>query len=149
MGFSWQEYWRGLPSPPEHLPDLGISWTSISCICRQILYHWATWMHACMLQSCPTLLHHGPQPARLLCPWDFHHKNTAVSCYSLLQGIFLTQGLNLQLSCLLHWQAGSSPHLGSPHRNKHICPEILSGTLFGTLNISQRSAVIQEAFLQE
>ena len=27
----------------------------------------------------------------------------------LLQGIFLTQGLNLSLLCLLHWQIGSLP----------------------------------------
>jgi len=34
---------------------------------------------------------------------------------SLLQGIFLTQGLNPHLLYLLHWQAGSLPlsHLGS------------------------------------
>ena len=31
---------------------------------------------------------------RLLCPWDFPGKNTGVGCHSLLQGIFLTQGLN-------------------------------------------------------
>ena len=30
-------------------------------------------------------------------------------CHFLLQGIFPTQGLNLRLSCLLHWQAGSLP----------------------------------------
>ena len=39
-------------------------------------------------------------------------------CWSgfLLQGIFPTQGLNLHLLCLLHWQADSLPlnHLGSP-----------------------------------
>ena len=34
------------------------------------------------------------QPARLLCPWNCSGKNTGVSCHSLLQGIFLTQGLN-------------------------------------------------------
>ena len=28
-------------------------------------------------------------------------------CHSLLQGIFLTQGSNLHLLCLLHWQADS------------------------------------------
>ena len=28
-------------------------------------------------------------------------------CHDLLQGIFLTLGLNLSLVCLLHWQAGS------------------------------------------
>ena len=32
--------------------------------------------------------------ARLLCPWDFPGKNTAVGCRFLLQGIFLTQGWN-------------------------------------------------------
>ena len=29
---------------------------------------------------------------RLLCPWDFPGKNTAVGCHFLLQGIFPTQG---------------------------------------------------------
>ena len=65
--------------------------------------------HACcyccclVAQLCPTLLWpHGLQPARLLCPWNFPSKNTRVDCHFLLQGIFLTQGLNL---CLLHfWQ---------------------------------------------
>ena len=36
---------------------------------------------------------------RLLCPWDSPGKNTGVGCHTLLQGIFLTQGLN---PCLLH-----------------------------------------------
>ena len=53
------------------------------------------------------------QPARLLCPWDFPGKNTRMGCHFLLQGIFLTPGLNPRL---LHWQADSLPvsHLGSP-----------------------------------
>ena len=37
------------------------------------------------------------QLARLLCPWNFPGKNAIVGCHSLLQGIFLTQGLNLHL----------------------------------------------------
>ena len=52
---------------------------------------------------------------RLLCPWDSSGNNTAVGCHALLQGIFLTQGSNPHLLCLLHWQAGSLPHLGSPN----------------------------------
>ena len=36
-------------------------------------------------------------------------KNTGLGCHALLQGIFLTQGSNLHLLCLLHWQAGSLP----------------------------------------
>ena len=30
-----------------------------------------------------------------------------MDCQSLLQGIFLTQGLNWHLLCLLHWQVDS------------------------------------------
>ena len=29
-----------------------------------------------------------------LCPWEFPGKNTGVGCHFLLQGLFLTQGLN-------------------------------------------------------
>ena len=43
---------------------------------------------------------------RLLCPWDFSGRNTAVSCCFLLQRIFPTPGLN---PCLLHWEADSLP----------------------------------------
>ena len=32
----------------------------------------------------------------------FSSKNTGVGCHALLQGIFLTQGLNSYLLCLLH-----------------------------------------------
>ena len=44
IGFSRQEYWSGLPCPPPG--DLPGDWTWISCVScvgRQILYHWATW----------------------------------------------------------------------------------------------------------
>ena len=36
-----------------------------------------------------------------------------MSCHALLQGIFLTQGVNPRLLRLLHWQANSLP-LASP-----------------------------------
>ena len=45
-------------------------------------------------QSCLTLHPHRLQPARLLHPWDSPGKNTGADCHSLLQRIFLTQGLN-------------------------------------------------------
>ena len=50
---------------------------------------------------------HGPQPARLLCPWDCPGKNAEVGCHVLLQGIFPTQGSNPHVLGLLHWQVGS------------------------------------------
>ena len=57
---------------------------------------------------------HGLKPTRLLCPGDSLSKNTGVGCHFLLQGVFLTQGLN---SCLLYWQANSPrlKHQGGPH----------------------------------
>ena len=46
---------------------------------------------------------------------EFSRKVTGVGCHALLQGIFLTQGLNQHLLCFLHWQADSLPlcHLES------------------------------------
>ena len=59
------------------------------------------WSWVCA-QSCSTLWPHRLQPTRLLCSRDFPGKNTGVGCHFLLQGIFLTQGLNpcLFISCL-------------------------------------------------
>ena len=59
------------------------------------------------LQSCPTLR----DPVDCSLPGssvhgDFPGKNTGVDCHFLLQGIFPTQGSNLLLLRLLHWQAG-------------------------------------------
>ena len=66
--------------------------------------------YAKMLQSCLTLLQpHGLWPTRLHCQWDFSGKNTGVGCHALLQGIFPTQGSNLHLLHLLHWQLCSLP----------------------------------------
>ena len=60
-------------------------------------------MCACSGMS-DSLQPHGLGLTRLLCPWDFPGKNTGVDCHFLLQGIFLTQGFNSCLLCLLHWQ---------------------------------------------
>ena len=49
---------------------------------------------------------HGLKPARLLCAWNFPGRNTGVGYNFLLQGLFLTQGLNPRL---LHWQEGPLP----------------------------------------
>ena len=64
-------------------------------------------------QSCPTLCDPMDCSPPVGCPYDFPCKNTEVSCHFLLQGIFLTQELNLRL---LSWQAVSLAlhQLGSP-----------------------------------
>ena len=70
----------------------------------------------CHTVSCVMLTHSvtsdslqpfGLWPARLLSPWHFSGKNIEVGCHFLLQRIFLTQGLNPCLLCLMHWQVDS------------------------------------------
>ena len=64
-------------------------------------------LYVCVL-SCSvmsdSLWSHRLQPARFLCPWNFLGRNTQVGCHFRLQGVFLTQGSNTYLLCLLHWQ---------------------------------------------
>ena len=57
-------------------------------------------------QSCPTVCNSWTVAYRLLRPWDFLSKGTGVSCHSLLQRIFLTQGSNPGLPAL---QANALP----------------------------------------
>ena len=47
-------------------------------------------------------------------------KNTGLGYHALLQGIFLTQGPNLCLLCLLHWQVGSLPLVPPGKPGNHI-----------------------------
>ena len=82
----------------------------------QLLQHlFELCMHAKSLQSCPTLCNPmdcsltGSPVHGILRPWDPPGKNTRVGCRFLLQGIFSTQGSNVHLLCLLHWQVGSLP----------------------------------------
>ena len=75
------------------------------CVCAPV----------CALSHVWLFVTHGLQPTKLLCPWNFSGKNTRTGCHFILQGIFLTQGSNLCLLCLLNWQADSLPlcNLGS------------------------------------
>ena len=71
----------------------------------------ALWYPSCcclVTELCPTLLWpHGLKLARIISLWVFWGKNIRVGCHFLLQGIFLTQGLNLHLlhhgQILYHW----------------------------------------------
>ena len=44
----------------------------------------------------------------------------------LLQGIFPTQGLNVRLLCLLHWQAGSLPLVPPGKPQKKVSAVLVS-----------------------
>ena len=55
-------------------------------------------------------------PWTVLCQVPLFMELSRVGCHFLLQGIFLTQGLNPSLLHVLHWQVDSLPlhYLGSP-----------------------------------
>ena len=64
LGFSTQEYWRGLPFPsPMHESE---KWKWSSSVVSN-----SSWPH-------------GLRPTRLLCPWDFPGKSTGVGCHCLV-----------------------------------------------------------------
>ena len=65
MGFSRQEHWSGLPFPPP-------------------VHESEKWKWSHSVVSDPQRPH-GPQPSRLLCPWDFPGKSTGVGCHCLLR----------------------------------------------------------------
>jgi len=65
LGFSRQEHWSGLPFPsPIHESE---KWKQS----RSVVFD--------------SLRPHGPQPTRLLHPWDFPGKSTGVGCHCLLR----------------------------------------------------------------
>ena len=59
----------------------------------------------------------------------FPGKDTGVGCHSLLQGIFLSLGLNPYLLQVLHWQAGSLPLAQPGKRDQTHVPCIGKQTL--------------------
>ena len=65
----------------------GASWDDLPFVC--VPSHFShVWLFCDPMDSME-----GSPPGSL-CPWDFPGKNTGVCCSALLQGIFLTQGLN-------------------------------------------------------
>ena len=80
------------------------------CCCKDWINHWLYGVCVKLLQLCPSLCDRGVcSPPGFSNPCDSPSKNTGVGCHTLLQGIFPTQGSNLHLLCLLHWQADSLP----------------------------------------
>ena len=73
-------------------------------------HDWATELKWTKLKLCLTLCYPMDcSPPGSSVHRDSPGKNIGMGCHALLQGIFPTQGSNLCLLCLLHWQAGSLP----------------------------------------
>ena len=70
-----------LRSSETYMPPRFWMWDyGLPCMCAQSAVSSSLWTQ-------------GQQPTKLCCPCRFPGKNTGVGCHSLLQGIFLTQGL--------------------------------------------------------
>ena len=110
-----------LGNSPYALPDSSLSskWTNEN----SLTFFWkknleikmcmlSCFSHVQLFATPWTVAHQAPL-------WDSPRKNTRVGCHFLLQGIFLTHGLNPRLLHLLHWQADSLPlgPPGKPQRN--------------------------------
>ena len=103
------------PTETHHHKLVGLKYNRKVCVCVCVC--------VCMCSPSHVRFFVTPwTPARLLCLWNFPGKYTGVGCHFLLQGIFLTQGSNWHLWCLLHWQADSSPlcYPGRPHHRKSL-----------------------------
>ena len=79
---------------------------------QRVRHDWAT-----SLSFSPCVLSHFSHVWLFATPWtvacqtvhgDSPGKNSRVGCHALLQRIFPTQGSNLCLFCLLHWQVDSA-----------------------------------------
>ena len=66
-------------------------WNAIEYTFKNILYYICMRVYPVMLDS---LWPHGLSPGRCFCPWNLPCKNTGMGCHFLLQGTFLTQGLD-------------------------------------------------------
>ena len=115
------------------LSSVGISSSSV-CVC--VCVHSQSCLTPCDPLDCglPGSSVHGISQARIQ-EW--------VGCQFFLQGIFPTQGLNLRLLPLLHWQADSLPlqHLGSllvvmvPVYSVSLCFSRMLPISFSLLNV--------------
>ena len=86
--------------------------SQVGCVC--VCAHGARTRSVIQSFSTPAIPWTVAHPAPL--PMGLSGQEYWSGIYFLLQGIFANQGLNLQLICLLHWQADSLPlsHLGNP-----------------------------------
>ena len=82
----------GSPWCVQYLSVISLPWISLTLSLKVSV--------SCSLVS-DSLQPHGLKLTRLLCSWNSPCKDTGVGSHSLLQGVFLTQGLNLGL---LHYR---------------------------------------------
>ena len=98
VGFSRQEYWRGLPCPPPGVEEAGGFFTRTTWQAPYLLWvkinirsfwKWKIKLECCCCCITSVVSYsvqpHRWQPTRLPHPWDSPGKNTGVGCHFLLQ----------------------------------------------------------------
>ena len=105
------------------------SFASFSFLSKDVNY--STCVCVCV---CVCVLSHVQLFAHF-CPWNFPGKNTGVGCHFILQGIFLIQGSNPRLLCLLPWQANSLL-LVPPQRPTLLINKMQSQMCLSYINLS-------------
>ena len=80
---------------------------SLCCASEALTTLFTKYHHAYVLSHVQLFVTKDCNPSSSSVRGIFQAKNTGVGCRFLLQGIFPTQGSNLSLLCLLHWQADS------------------------------------------
>ena len=102
-----------LPSINRYILNIYIYIYIYVCVCVCVCVCVYVYVQQCQVLGCFCLFSHSVVSNSLRpCPWDSPGRNIEVGCHFLLQGIFLTQGLNL---CLLYyrWILYSLSHRGS------------------------------------
>ena len=102
MGFSWQDYWSGLPFPPsEELPHPGVQPASPTSLALAVgFFTTITTREAAPKwkeSESHSVVSDSLWSPGLSSPWNSPGQNTGVGNLSLLQGVFPTQGLNSSL----------------------------------------------------
>ena len=112
---SWNHsFSKSVATPPPNWPDVQSSKSSFTASLVVTWHIGSQWAYFCTKYivasiKCMWVLVSRIQFFRtswtvaLQAPRNFPGKNTRVGCHFLLQGIFLTQGLNLCLLHILHW----------------------------------------------
>ena len=123
--FSRQEYWSGLPWPPlGDLSNPGMEPESLKspALAGRFFTTNATWQS----ESC-SVVSDSLWPHWLYSPWNSPGQNTGVGSFSLLQGIFPTQGSNTGLPHC-RWILYQVSHQRSPRTLEWVAYPFSSGS---------------------
>ena len=109
-------------------------WVSSRCVSRVLSWSTNTQhsLRSVCAQSCPTLQPHGSHvTCQAPLSMEFSRRESGVGCHSLLQGIFLTQGLNPGSPALQADSLPSEPPGKAPYSTNYV---ILRNLTFSGMN---------------